>query len=74
MALEGWKKALLIVRPETVLKWHRRLAGAKWTTNRSGRPPLDPETKELIIRIKKENRLWGPKRNHGERLKIGVDV
>ena len=44
------------------------------TTNRSGRLPLDPETKELIIRMKKENRLWGQKRIHGELSKIGVDI
>ena len=74
LSFKGWKEALLILRPETLLKWHRQLAESKWTTNRSGRPPLDPSSKELIIRLKRENQLWGPKRIHGELIKLGVLV
>ena len=70
----SWKEACFLVKPETILKWHRQWAKWTWTTHRGGRPDLDPEIKALIIRIKSENRIWGPKRIHGELMKLGVQV
>jgi transposase InsO family protein len=62
------------VKPDTILRWHKQIAEWTWTTERRGKRPLDPELKALIIRIKRENRLWGPKRIHGELLKLGFQV
>jgi putative transposase len=56
---ERWNA--FIVSPRTLLRWHRDLVRRKWTYRgrRLGRPPLDPETVELIIRLAKENPRWG---------------
>lgn len=73
-SMTSWTRACLIVKPDTILRWHKQIAEWTWTTERRGKRPLDPELKALIIRIKRENRLWGPKRIHGELLKLGVQV
>jgi len=59
----GWRRSLLIVKPETVLRWHRRGWRAYWrwrSTSRGkpGRPPIAPELRELIRRMAIGNRLW----------------
>jgi putative transposase len=71
---ERWNA--FIVSPRTLLRWHRDLVRRKWTYRgrRLGRPPLDPETVELIIRLAKENPRWGYLRIRGELLKLGVSV
>lgn len=59
----------LIVRPETVLRWHRRLVARHWTqppTPNTGRPPIDPELRSLTIRLPNEVHDWGYRRIHGE--------
>ena len=65
----------LIVRPETVLGWHRALIRRKWAAYgrraRSGRPRLPEECRQLILRLAKENPSWGYKRIRGELLKLG---
>ena len=61
--------SFLIVRPETVLRWHRRLVAQHWTqpsTPKTGRPPIDPELRRLVIRLANENPDWGYRRIHGE--------
>jgi putative transposase len=66
-----------IVRPETLLRWHRELVRRKWTyrsKGRPGRPSLDPRTAELILRLGQENPRWGYQRIRGELLKLGVRV
>ena len=73
-----WKDALVIVKPETVIGWHRggfRLFW-KWKSchGKPGRPRTSKEIRELIQRMSRENRLWGAPRNHGELLKLGIDV
>ena len=67
---------MFIVSPRTLLRWHRDLVRRKWTYRgrRLGRPPLHPETVELIIRLAKENPRWGYLRIRGELLKLGVSV
>jgi putative transposase len=75
--VKNWRQALLIVKPETLLKWHR--AGFKlfwkFKSRPKGRKPKIPE--ETILLIKKmasENRLWGAERIQGELLKLNIKV
>jgi len=74
-----WKQALVIVQPETVLRWHRDLFRWVWRGKsrskcRRGKPPLTGDIITLIKRIAKENRSWGAERIRGELLKLDVQV
>jgi putative transposase len=64
------------IRPETLLRWHRRLIARRWTYphRRPGRPPLDKEVRELILRLAQENDRWGYVRIVGELRKLGISV
>ena len=67
-------RAVLLVRPETVLKWHRALVRRKWTYRRrasGGRPPLPAEVEALLLRLAAENPRWGYGRLQGELAKLG---
>jgi len=69
--------AVTIVRPETLVRWHR--AGFRrywrWKSNsRGGRPPIENELRALIRQMSTENQLWGAPRIHGEMLKLGFSV
>jgi hypothetical protein len=69
--------AVTIVRPETVVRWHRMGYAAYWRWKsrlRGGRPRIRKEARDLIRRISMENPLWGAPRIHGELLKLGIDV
>jgi putative transposase len=76
LPLSAW--AGLLVRPETVLGWHRALVRQKWAAYRGrprrGRPPISAECRKLIIRMAKENPGWGYFRIRGELLKLGHTV
>ena len=65
-----------LVRPETLLRWHRRLVACAWTYphRRPGRPPLDQELQPLIIRLARENPRWGYQRIKGELLRLAMPV
>ena len=65
------------VTPATLLAWHRRLTTSKYDTSNSrkpGRPPTVPSVARLVIRLAKENPLWGYRRIHGELTKLGIAV
>ena len=69
--------AVVIVKPETMLRWHRRGFRAYWrwkSWRRGGRPRIDRELRALIRRMCKENPTWGAPRIHGELLMLGIDV
>jgi transposase InsO family protein len=69
--------AITVVKPETVIRWHRRGFRAHWrwkSRRRGGRPRIDREIRALIRRMSKENPLWGAPRIHGEPLMLGIDV
>ena len=73
--LPNWREALLIVKPATVLGWHRRLFEIYWRRRSRPRPPrLMTGTAALIRRIALENVSWGAERIRGELLKLGVRV
>ena len=63
-------------RPETLLRWHRRLVAGRWTYphRRPGRPPVNREIRELVLRLARENTSWGYVRIVGELRRLGVEV
>ena len=74
----GWKQSLVIVTPDTVLRWQRRRFRKYWTQlsgrPTGGRPPVNAEIRALIARMATANPLWGAPRIHGELSKLGIDV
>jgi transposase InsO family protein len=74
----NWRRPLRLVRPQTVIAWHRRIWRFWWwrksRSGAGGRPQLDREMIALIRRISRENPTWGAPRIHGEMLKLGYDL
>jgi transposase InsO family protein len=75
----GWEKSLLIVTPETVVRWHRAGFRLYWrliskVKKQVGRHSLSKEVRDVIFRIVAENPTWGAPRIHGELLMLGFDV
>jgi putative transposase len=73
-----WRSALKIVKPDTVIAWHRSAFRIFWTwkvrRGKPGRPAVSPEIRALIRRMSRENPSWGAPRIHGELLKLGIDI
>jgi putative transposase len=72
-----WNQTLLIVQPDTLLRWHRELFRLYWkrkSKTRTHKPKVTAETIALIRQMAKDNRLWGAERIHGELLKLGLHV
>src|SRR6266581_1014172 len=70
-------RAITIVRPETLVRWHRAGFRQYWrwkSRSLGGRPKIDGELRALIRRMSAENPLWGAPRIHGELLKLGFEV
>src|SRR5215467_1446886 len=69
--------AVAIIRPETVIHWHRQGFRALWrwrARSRGGRPAIPREIRDLIQEMSRANGLWGAPRIHGELLKLGIEV
>jgi putative transposase len=72
-----WKESLVIIKPETVINWHRRGFKLywKWKSNcNGGKPKIPAEQINLIKRLAEENPMWGIPRIHGEILKLGFNI
>ena len=70
-------KVITIVRPETLVRWHRAGFRCYWSwksRSTGGRPLIGAELRALIRRMRRENPLWGAPRIHGELLKLGFAV
>jgi putative transposase len=74
----GWRAALKLLKPATVIGWHYKGFRLFWTWKvrhgKPGRPKVPPDVRQLIRTMSRENHLWGAPRIHGELLKLGIDV
>ena len=74
----NWRTALVLVQPDTVVRWHRDWLRRRWTRRSSpapgGRPPIKPEIRALVREMAIANPLWGAPRIHGELRTLGLDV
>jgi putative transposase len=73
-----WRSSLVIVKPDTVVAWHRKAFRVFWTgkirRGQPGRPSVPKSVRELIRTMSRENSLWGAPRIHGELLKLGIEI
>ena len=73
-----WRSALVVVQPDTVVRWHRQWLRRQWTwrstRTRPGRPSTDAKVRTLVAKMAAANPLWGAPRIHGELCKLGVAV
>ena len=70
-------KVLTIIRPETLVRWHRTGFRCYWrwkSRPQGGQPQIETELRVLIRRMSVENPLWGAPRVHGELLKLGFEI
>ena len=74
----NWKSALIMVKPETVIHWHRQGFKLFWNwksrNGKPGRPPIGREVRDLIRQMSTENPTWGAPRNQSELLLLGHEV
>jgi hypothetical protein len=73
-AWDGWRSAVHIVTPETIITWHRRGFRPFWTwrsRHRTGCPGVPPDVRALFRELSTANPLWGAPRIHGALLKLG---
>ncbi len=73
-----WRSALIVVQPDTVVRWHREWLRSRWarrsTRVRQGRPRTDAAIRSLVNQMAAANPLWGAPRIHGELSKLGIEV
>jgi len=72
----GWKDTLCIVKPETVIRWHRAGFRIFWrfkSRRKNGRPPVTGEMRKLIKKINAENPLWSPERIYDQLINLGFN-
>jgi transposase InsO family protein len=74
----NWRRAVQIVTPDTVVRWHRRGFALYWRwksgLRRAGRPAVAPDIRALIRQMHAANPLWGAPRIHGELRKLGIEI
>jgi hypothetical protein len=74
----SWREALLIVKPETVVRWQKKAFKSYWRRKsergKPGRPPLDPDIRALVLQMANLNPLWGAPKIHGELLLLGIEI
>ena len=73
----SWRDHLLVVKPASVIRWHRKGWRLYWSwksRTRLARPRLSPEVRDFIGTMSRDNRLWGTERIRGELLKLGIVV
>ena len=77
-AWQEWRSALIIVQPDTVVRWHRQWLRRRWTQRstrtRPGRPSTTAAIRPLVDQMTEGNPLWGAPRIHGELGKLGIAV
>jgi putative transposase len=67
--------SIFMVKPDTILRWHRRLVANHWTyPHRPGRPSTSGETRQTILRLARENPTWGNRCIHGELAQLGITI
>ena len=76
--VEGWRKLLYGLHPDTVVRWHRKGFRLYWAWKSrhklAGRPSVDKEIRKLIRQIQASNVGWGAPRIHGELIKLGIEI
>ena len=74
----NWRTALIVVQPDTVIRWHRDWLRRRWTRRSrqraDGRPPIDQQIRALVREMATANPLWGAPRIHGELQTLGIHV
>ena len=75
---QALQEVATIVKPDTILAWHRRLVARKFDSSQQrkapGRPPIDPELEALVVRMAQENRSWGYDRIVGALANLGLTI
>jgi len=75
---QNWRRALIVLQPDTVVRWHRDWLRRRWTRRSQhrpdGRPPIDQQIRDLVREMATANPLWGAPRIHGELRTLGVHV
>jgi hypothetical protein len=74
----NWQEPLIVVKPETVIRWHRKGFKLFWRFKSrqkgSGQPPINPEIRDLILKMANANPLWGAPKIHGELLDLEIKI
>ena len=75
---QRWREFLIVAKPETVVRWHRKGFALYWTClsehGAAGRPRTGKDIRELICKMANANPTWGSPRIHGELLKLGIKI